>query len=75
MKIKLFVLFFSLLVFISCGGESADENTSDEGKSGYGENCLKTEDCKTDLKCISLVCVTNAGDIDKLFTDSSSNLM
>ena len=44
---KIIVVLITFLMIISCG---------EGAKSGLGESCTKTADCKDGLKCILMVC-------------------
>mgnify|MGYP000697205442 CR=1 FL=1 len=57
-KILITMFLLSIFVVVSCDGV---EKTIDV-KSGVGESCTKTSDCKTGLKCIDQVCVDDSGD-------------
>ncbi len=63
-KIIFAVVIFSAIMMISCGGGDSSE------KSGLGESCTKTSDCKTGLKCIDLVCVSDTGNTGATCTGS-----
>ncbi len=65
----LFLVFTLPFAFTACGG--GDDGA---GKSGLGESCTKTDDCKSGLKCVDQVCVQDedASDGDDSRTDGDS---